>query len=214
MKLVYATSKKIFVNYEILESRFNSNQPLIAVLWHGRIMMASCITKNIHNKKDRHNFVVLASRHKDGMLVSRIMSKFGFVNVSGSSASKDNKAGRGITMASIREILKSIKSGMNFAITPDGPRGPKYKIKGQVINIAKISGAPILPFSYSASRNVIFKSWDQFMLPLPFSKLCYYFEDLILVDKDASEEEMEKIKLQVEDKINSAMKKADEIANS
>ncbi len=68
----------------------------------------------------------------------------------------------------MRNILKQINDGKSLAITPDGPKGPRFKIKGSVVQIGKKYGLPIIPAAYSASKAIVFKSWDRFILPIPF----------------------------------------------
>ncbi|MFN3822022.1 MAG: lysophospholipid acyltransferase family protein, partial [bacterium] len=63
-----------------------------------------------------------------------------------------------------------LRAGRIVAIFPDGPTGPRHQLKEGVIQLAKRSGAPILPISYSARPAKIFNSWDQFMVMLPFSR--------------------------------------------
>jgi lysophospholipid acyltransferase (LPLAT)-like uncharacterized protein len=105
-----------------------------------------------------------------------------------------------------------LKSGAALCITPDGPRGPRFKVGGQVASIAKISKAPIVPTSYGISRRKVFGSWDRFILPLPFSKIEFYLGDPIYIDKNTSEEELELVNKKIEDSINFASKKSDEMA--
>jgi hypothetical protein len=138
------------------------------------------------------------------------MEKFGLVSIYGST--KDGrKSSRGIDFSSMRQILEGLKKGFSLGITPDGPRGPNQKINGEIINIARISGSTILAMSYSCSRFKQLNTWDNFKIPLPFSKLCFYFDDqLINVARHSSQEEMKKIEQLVEERMNLAQKKADE----
>ena len=89
-----------------------------------------------------------------------------------------------------------MKNSQAIGITPDGPRGPNQKINGEVINIARISGADILVVSYSSSKFKIFNSWDKFKLPLPFSKLAYICDKkLYNIERSANNEQVEDLKL-------------------
>lgn len=202
MKLVYLTSKKIFINHEMLFEAAKRKQPLICVFWHNRLMMIPLTTHAPKKKFPEYNFMTLASRHGDGHFVGRVMERIGLISIYGSS--KDGrKSSRGIDLGSFRKIFDGLKKGYSLGITPDGPRGPNQKINGEIVNIARISGAGILPMSYSSSRFKTLKTWDQFKIPLPFSTLCFYLDDkAIYVDKKADEQEMEKIKTTVEERMN------------
>jgi lysophospholipid acyltransferase (LPLAT)-like uncharacterized protein len=213
MKLVYHTSKKKFVNQEILPVIAQNKTPLIVVFWHNRMMMIPFVAQKLKKLCPDYNFMTLASRHGDGRVVGKIMEKFGLISILGSS--KDGrKSSRGINIKSFRKIFDGLKSGHSLGLTPDGPRGPNQKINGEIINIARISQAGILAISYSSSRFKRLNSWDKFTIPLPFSTLCFYFDkDVILVDKNASSEEIEKIRITVQERMDFIQERSQEMAN-
>ncbi len=202
MKLVYISSKKIFVNREIVLELLKNKVPLIITFWHNRLMMVPFATKEPKKLFPGYNFMTLASRHGDGHFVGRVMEKFGLVSIYGSSQ-EGRKSSRGIDLVSLRKIFDGLKKGYSIGITPDGPRGPNQKINGDIVNMARISGAGILVMSYSSSRFKELRSWDKFKIPLPFSTLCFYFDEKpFYVDKKANEQEMEKIKMEIEARMN------------
>lgn len=127
------------------------------------------------SKKSKNNYEImsLSSKHGDGKFIGIIMTMFGFKNISGSTQD-GRKPGRGIDLKSMRDMIRELKKGTGLGITPDGPKGPNQKINSQIIDIAKISGANILPTSYSSSRFIQFNSWDKLRLPLPFSKVVFF----------------------------------------
>lgn len=201
MWLVYLTSKKKFVNYEILVKCVEEKKPVIVAFWHNRLMMIPFITRKAKKINPQYNMMTLASNHGDGRFVGRVMEKFGLISILGST--KDGrKSSRGITVSALRKIVKGLKKGDALGITPDGPRGPNQKINGEIINIAKISGAKILACSYSASKMKEINSWDKFKIPLPFSKICFYFDtEFIDVGKN---DLIADIESKLENKINFA----------
>lgn len=202
--LVYLTSKRKFINHEIMINCARNKMPLIVVFWHNRLMMIPFFAKKTNRLYPNYKFMTLSSKHGDGRFVGRVMEKFGFISIQGSTQDAKNKS-RGISTSSLKQIIKNLKSGDALGITPDGPRGPNQKINGEILNIAKISGAKILICSYSSLRVKTLKSWDKFKIPLPFSKLCFYVdENLIEINKDMSEVEMLKITLEIEKKMNLA----------
>jgi hypothetical protein len=210
MWLVYLSCKKIWINRELIIDTAKNKKPVLFSFWHNRLMMIPFVTRKPRRLSSGYNFMTLASRHGDGKFVGRIMEKFGLVSIYGST--KDGrKSSRGIDFSSMRQILEGLKKGFSLGITPDGPRGPNQKINGEIINIARISGSTILAMSYSCSRFKQLNTWDNFKIPLPFSKLCFYFDDqLINVARHSSQEEMKKIEQLVEERMNLAQKKADE----
>jgi len=208
LELVYATSKKTFINHELLLEAAKNKAPMIISFWHNRLMMTPFATQKPRKLYPDYNLMTLASKHGDGKFVGGVMKKFGLLLIFGSS--RDNrKASRGIDFANMRQIFSGLKKGYSLGITPDGPRGPNQKINGELINIARISGAGILALSYSSSRMIEMKTWDKFKIPLPFSKLCFYFDGSpIYVSKNSSDEEIEKIKIIVEERMNFVQEKS------
>jgi lysophospholipid acyltransferase (LPLAT)-like uncharacterized protein len=166
--------------------------------------------KKIKNRKEMNS---LASKHGDGKIVGNVMNKFGFVNISGSS-NNSKKKDRGINIYDLKKIIKNLRKGYSLAITPDGPRGPKYKINSQIVNIAKLSGAKILPANCDISRSIRLNSWDKFIFPLPFSKLSYYFDENIIINKNISEEEIAKKNLEIEQRLNFCRNEAKKMLKS
>ena len=211
IKLVYYSSKKIIVGDNLIMNRFKNNQPAIIVSWHHQIMMAPFVATQIRKFNQTHKIASLASKHGDGRFVGRVMEKFGVINVAGSS--KDGrKSSRGIDMHGLKEIFRALKNQLGIAITPDGPRGPSRKINGEVIKIAELSGAPIVPVGLGYSSFFELNTWDKFKVPLPFGVICYYYGDLFLVGKNIKEEEISGLNLLLEEKINLAANEADKLA--
>ena len=158
--------------------------------------------------------MTLASKHGDGRVVGRVMEKFGFNSILGSTQG-GRKSSRGIGIDAIRQIFSGLKKGGAIGITPDGPRGPNQKINGEVLNIARISGAKILIISSSTSKSKIVNSWDKFKIPLPFSKLVYLCHDeLFTVDKKLNKNQLNKLKLQIEKTLDDVQNQSHKLANN
>ena len=111
----------------------------------------------------------MISQSKDGEIISKIYAFFGVESIRGSSS-------KGATKALISTI-KEIKSGCDVALTPDGPRGPRFSIADGVIAIAQKSGAKIVVLNSQPSKYWQFKSWDKFILPKPFGKINFYMSE-------------------------------------
>jgi len=91
---------------------------------------------------------VLISRHRDGEFIARIIKFFNIGTIRGSYRKK--------SISSIREIIDDLQRGFDVAITPDGPKGPKYTVKNGIIELARLTQYPIIPISYSASKKKLF----------------------------------------------------------
>jgi len=152
----------------------------IYIFWHSDFFPLVYLNKN-------NNITVLVSRHRDGEYLSQILIPLGYKVVRGSSDD-------GGAMA-VRELVKFNTTAI--AIAPDGPRGPKKKLKKGVISIAKILKLPIIPVGVHLDKKIILKSWDRFKLPIPFTRCKIYWGKPIVVT-EVSEENRKK----VEEKLN------------
>ncbi len=110
---------------------------LIIAFWHGRQLMMPFIYRG----SEAH---ILISQHRDGELIHRIVSHFGFKAVRGSTT-------RG-GPAALRQLIRLGRSGVDLVVTPDGPRGPRQVAQMGVIHLAKATGLPILPCTFSCSK--------------------------------------------------------------
>lgn len=133
--------------------------PAVFAFWHGRMLLMPMI----HPPKRKMQ--VLISAHRDGEMIARTMHRFGFGTPRGSST----RGGMSAAMMSV----KAIQGGDNVSITPDGPKGPYMKAQPGLLSIAQMAGVPVIPVTYSSSLCKRMKTWDHFMVPLPFGKVYY-----------------------------------------
>jgi len=159
---------------------------IIGVFWHGRLLMMPLAYGGRRLK-------VLTSSHRDGELITRTVRHFGLETVRGSST-------RG-GIAGIKGLVRALREGYDVAIAPDGPRGPRFKVQPGVIQLAKLSGRPLLPVTFSATPRKVLQTWDRFVIPLPFSRGIFVWGEPIWVDHAAGEEEMEQKTLLLEKRL-------------
>lgn len=159
----------------------------IIVGWHGRSMIASILFRKM-------GYWVIISKSKDGDIQTHIFENLGFQVIRGSS-------GRGGERALI-ESIRELRKGAIMAITPDGPRGPNKIAQGGVLLMAKKADAWLVPSGLSARPRILVKSWDRYMIPLPFAKCVMIFGDPVKVPADATEEEVEQIRLHIQAEMN------------
>lgn len=157
-------------NERAYRERMDCGEPLIFIPWHGRLLPLGYV----HRGQGVHG---LASRSADGEYIARLLQHWGFGMVRGSSS-------RGGDIA-YRELIRTVRAGHSVAVTPDGPRGPREKIKTGVIQLAQVTGAPLMPVAAAASRAWWFVSWDRFLVPKPFSRLYVAYGEPIHVPRDA-----------------------------
>ncbi len=158
LRIVYFTSSWQFVFLDDCnKQKFLSQKGVIFAFWHNRLAFGP---KIFTGHKDIY---ALISPHSDGQLISDIVKQFGFGVINGST----NKN----SVPALRKIISKLHNGSNIVITPDGPRGPIYKINSNINKIAKKYNIKVIPVSCIASRYFLLKSWDKLMMPLPFGKI-------------------------------------------
>lgn len=144
---------------------------------------------------EREKTTVMISNSNDGELIAQAGAAMGLNVVRGSH----NRKGA----AAALELIDAIKSGNNGALTIDGPRGPKEKVKKGIVEIAKLTGVPIVPMSwYSPSPFFLkLKTWDEFRFPLNCIKMKAIYGKPIVVPPDANDDKIEEIRLEVENEL-------------
>jgi lysophospholipid acyltransferase (LPLAT)-like uncharacterized protein len=136
--------------------------PCIAALWHNRLALAMPVwTRYFRPRLKGAGLVALISASHDGGVLARGLKFFGVQAVRGSSSRRGAQA--------LLELTTWIDRGYMVAITPDGPRGPRYEIRDGILALAQVSGLPIVPVATQVRRKITLKSWDRFQVPLPFA---------------------------------------------
>ena len=109
-------------------------------------------------------------------------------------------------------LIRSLRVGWDAAVTPDGPRGPRYQVQDGIISLAAASGAPIVPVSYASSLRFVFKgSWDHFRLPLPCSRIKLVFGSPIRVGRDVKSQTRPGLREELRRKLRQADREAEEV---
>ncbi|GAB3445877.1 lysophospholipid acyltransferase family protein [Insolitispirillum peregrinum] len=184
VRLVWATGRWTIDGDSLPRQMWAEDKPFILAFWHGHLlMMPKCwnLAKPMH---------MLISQHRDGQIIAQVIGHFGLGTAAGSST-------RGGS-AALRQMLKALKAGEYVGITPDGPRGPRMRATAGIVNIARLSGVPILPCAYSTHRRKQLGSWDRFQVALPFSRGLIRWGAPITVARDADEAALEQARQQVE----------------
>ena len=140
----------------------DKNQNAIFVFWHNRMFFMTYFMA-IRYIYRGHRVVVFSSHSKDGEIMTRLESSLGASVIRGSTS-------KGAIKGLINLFRKAL-TGYSPVITPDGPRGPKYEVQDGLVFLAQKTGFPIIPISWNANRFHRFKSWDSFMIPLPFARV-------------------------------------------
>lgn len=168
------------VKFDVSKESANiiKKKAFIILFWHDRLLLFPHIVAKYYKRKA----YAIVSSHKDGKYLIDFLSVYGHKAIAGSSNRDPIKT--------LRSALKVLKRGDGIAITPDGPRGPRHKLHSNVVALSLMCNVPIILCSYSASYAKIFKSWDKFILPIPFLTKKLFIEIMppIYVDKFSDSE--------------------------
>ena len=169
--------------------------PVIIALWHGRLALLHYL------RHGNRSLVALISGHRDGQLISKAGWYFDIRTVSGSSNRDSIRA--------VRELVLLAREGHSLFLTPDGPRGPRMRVNEGIIRIARLTRLPIVPAAISTSRGVLMKTWDRFLVPLPFSRIVIRWGEPLRIglgdDDDGARVRLEKALTKLQDQADQAM---------
>jgi lysophospholipid acyltransferase (LPLAT)-like uncharacterized protein len=172
-----APTMRLAVSFEDGAPPSLKTRPLVLAFWH------SCIFPSIYAWRNLQ-IRVMSSESFDGEYTGRIIRKFGFVKVRGSS-----------TRGAVRALLgmrREIEQGWSVAFTIDGPRGPRYVAKPGPVVLARATGVPMVAFHIALENPWILNTWDKSMIPRPFSKALMRVSRKIAVPENAGEDERDR----------------------
>jgi len=186
IRLTRATMRLRYDGREVVEELAARGRPYIHAFWHGHLFLMpySYLGRRI---------TIMISAHHDGELIARTMRRFGHESIRGSTTSGG--------AAALRGAVRALREGWDVGFTPDGPRGPRHQVQVGVIAAARLSGAPIVPVAFAASRRRVLGSWDGFVVPMPFSRGVFSYGDPLEVPSGAGEERLEASRRELEERL-------------
>jgi hypothetical protein len=156
-------------------TEWDAGRPVIFLLWHGRLLPLSWFHRT-------WKLVTLISPSRDGEYIAHVVGRWGYTVVRGSSSRRGG--------AALRELVRFVRAGRSIAVTPDGPRGPREKLKPGVLLVAQLTGCALVPVAAAADRAWWFEGWDRFLVPRPFARVRIAYGRPVRVRRDATEAEL------------------------
>jgi hypothetical protein len=150
----------------------------LVAMWHGRLLVGVVPHRG-------RGIAVLVSPSGDGELMHRLLPRFGYSTIRGSSNKQASRA--------LREMLRELRAARTVVITPDGPRGPRHGMNLGLGWMARATGFPIVTIGYAAQRAWRLSSWDRFLIPWPFSRIRIHYGEPLEVQADAGEAALEAV---------------------
>ena len=158
----------------------STEQRAIFAIWHNRLALSLILYhRHVARCGRRRRLAALVSASRDGGLLARVLELFDVVGIRGSSSRRGAPA--------MRELVSAASEGCDLAVTPDGPRGPRYQPQPGVIALAQITQLPIVPVSFRLGWKWTLGSWDRFQIPIPFSRCDVVFGEPIWVPRSTDE---------------------------
>ncbi len=169
------------------EKLIRQGESTIFAYWHAFMLVPAYTARNLGIK-------VMVSQHSDGEYITQVIERLGFTTVRGSTTRGGVKA--------LLKMIKDPKEGTAIAITPDGPRGPRFTIQPGIIYLSQKTGIPIIPTSLGLTSYWEMPSWDKFRIPKPFSKAALIHGEPIHIPPKLNKSEVEEYCMLLEKRLN------------
>jgi lysophospholipid acyltransferase (LPLAT)-like uncharacterized protein len=176
-----------YVNKKSVDDLEKKNKNYILSFWHGTMLLPWYLNRD-------KNFAGLTSKSKDGDLLTKILKKWNYKVLRGSSTEGGDVA--------LGLMIDFAKNGHSIAITPDGPKGPPHKLKAGAVVTAKKADLPLIMMGIGFKKKRFLKSWDSFQVPVYFTRANVIYSDPVYVTGNLSREETSELIEECEKKLN------------
>jgi lysophospholipid acyltransferase (LPLAT)-like uncharacterized protein len=180
IELLWRTCRMRFVGEERLASLLQQHGAVVPVCWHQHLLLCG---RYLVSKPAGLKPGFMISPSVDGEAPTWLAQSYGAHVVRGSGSYTGLRAVRGAHQA-------IVKDGISPALTPDGPRGPRFKFKPGAIFAGQISGKPVVPLAFAAKRAFVLDTWDKFVLPIPFSRVTMAIGEPFFPPAEMTDEQM------------------------
>jgi lysophospholipid acyltransferase (LPLAT)-like uncharacterized protein len=183
-----------FVNKEAIDELENQSKNFILGFWHSTMLLPWYLNRN-------KNFAGLTSKSKDGDLLAKMLKKWNYKVLRGSSTEGGDIA--------LGLMIDFAKNGHSIVITPDGPKGPPRKLKAGAVVAAKKAGLPLILAGIGFKNKRLLKSWDSFQVPKFFTRVNVIYSDPLYINENLGREETSKVIEECEKKLNELQSEAE-----
>ena len=177
LRLLRATTRPWTRGEAAVRARWQRREPAIFAFWHEALALMPILYEG-------PGACIMVSRHRDGELIARAVRPLGIDTVRGSST-------RG-WMGAMRGLLAAHRRGDDLGIAVDGPRGPRHVVKSGVLQLARATGAPVVPIGAAARWRLRLGSWDRLQIPLPGSKVAFVAGPALTIAPSTRAEDLER----------------------
>ncbi|MEY4403518.1 MAG: hypothetical protein RIR91_1553 [Verrucomicrobiota bacterium] len=169
---LWLATLRIHANVPRIDDR---DGPYVLLLWHDRLFTSSLVANRFLGRP----VTALISTSKDGGWLVAFFRLMGIKAVRGSSSKRG--------AAALVSLTRAVRGGDHAGVTPDGPKGPRRAFKAGAVSLAKLTGRPFLIMGMNFRSAWTLRSWDQFALPKPFSRVDVTFEVVACPARDVQD---------------------------
>jgi lysophospholipid acyltransferase (LPLAT)-like uncharacterized protein len=193
LEILWRTGRIRIVGGEQMEALLRAHGSVVPVFWHQHLLICArfIVARRIEGLKP--GFMISPS--VDGQAPTMLAQLYGAHVVRGSGSYTGVRAVRGVHQAIVKE-------GVSPAITPDGPRGPRFVMKPGAVFTGQITGKPVVPIAYAAKPAWILKTWDKFVIPSPFARICVAIGEPYFAPEELDEAGMEGAQRELERRLH------------
>jgi lysophospholipid acyltransferase (LPLAT)-like uncharacterized protein len=195
--LLCKTVRIRFVNNAFFEKTDHSNY--VAAFWHGSMLMSWYI----HRPKSKRRVSALVSQSADGEILSSLLKRWNYTMIRGSSHIGGKEA--------VQLMIDAVVDGSSLCITPDGSTGPRHVMKMGAVRVAQQAGVPLILTGIATKRKKILKSWDQFEIPLPWTKACVCYSDPLMIDAHLEGAALDNVLGECQSQMSALQRQAEEL---
>ena len=164
--------------------------PGVIIIWHNRLLFFPVMCP----RWEREHTSALISASRDGQYIADLCKQWHVGSIRGSSSRTSVQV--------MGEAMESLRQGRYVAMTPDGPRGPRYSMSRGPVRMASEAGVKLIPVAVNYSSYWELKSWDKFQIPKPWAKITFILDEALEIPPDLTEEDVEKWRETLRKKLN------------
>lgn len=199
LEVLWHTCRIRYVGLERLQALAREHTAVVPVCWHQHLLLCARFLVSRRSRPLKPGFMISPS--VDGEAPTMLARAYGAHVVRGSGTYTGLRAVRGAHQAIVKE-------GISPAVTPDGPRGPRFKFKPGALFAAQISGKPVVPVAYAAQPAFVLKTWDKFIIPVPFGKVRIAIGEPYFPPAAMTAEQMQEAQRELERRLHETYKRA------
>ncbi len=208
MALIGRTTRWTIEGADEIRDAWESPRGMIAAAWHSRILLLPAGWTRVTRSWKQHGgaLAILVSHSPDGAFVAGASQRLGLQVIRGSSGNRQKKAKNKGGAAAIAQVSRLLREGGVCCMTVDGPRGPMQRASLGAVLLAQKLNVPLMIYAQASSPAFRLKTWDRFLVPLPFGKGALVFDGVVEAPRDVPPET---IRLELEARLNSATRRAE-----